>query len=98
VFVAGDDRSDEIFKLRERGADLFRQGDYAGAAECGRQAAELETAPRILPHRETVITDQSEADYFGAMDLDQRREYLLSLRIIATREGVRVEPREYDAA
>jgi DNA invertase Pin-like site-specific DNA recombinase len=96
VFIAGDDQSDKIAKLRERGADLFRQGDYAGAAECGRQATELETAPRVKPHWDTVITDQSEADYFAAMDLSQRREYLASLRVVAYRDEVRVESPKWD--
>lgn len=90
VFVAGDDRSDDIAKLRERGADLFRDGDYAGAAECGRQATELESAPRVRPHWETTETNLTEGEYFKALDPSQRREYLASREIILSRDSVRI--------
>jgi DNA invertase Pin-like site-specific DNA recombinase len=97
VFIAGDDQSDEIAKLRERGAELFRTGDYAAAAECATQATELESAPRVRPHWEDRVTDQTEAEYFAGMDLGQRREYLMSHRIFAG-ESVEIAPRDYETA
>ena len=88
VFIAGDDQSDQIAKLRERGAEAMRQGDYQSATEAMRQAEELETAPRVKPHWQTVITEQSEADYFRAMDASQRRGYLAAMEIRPNRAGI----------
>ncbi|HYB88244.1 MAG TPA: hypothetical protein VEC76_15405 [Streptosporangiaceae bacterium] len=51
-FVAGDNLSDEIGKVRERGAEAMKQGDYSGAKDFMRQAEELEAGPRIAPHFE----------------------------------------------
>jgi DNA invertase Pin-like site-specific DNA recombinase len=52
MFIPGDSRSDEIGKLRERGADAMKKGDYAAATDCMRQAEELEALPRVAPHWE----------------------------------------------
>ncbi|MBO0769533.1 MAG: recombinase family protein [Solirubrobacterales bacterium] len=86
VFIAGDDRSDEIARLRERGADAMRQGDYDAAMAAMREATELENAPRVRPHWEEQATDQTEADYFAGLDDDQRREYLARHDIAAHRD------------
>jgi DNA invertase Pin-like site-specific DNA recombinase len=56
IFIPGDDRSDEIGKLRERGAEAMKRGDYAAATECMRQAEEQEAMPRIAPHWEDGFT------------------------------------------
>jgi hypothetical protein len=53
-FIPGDNRSDEIGKLRERGAEAMKQGDYAAAMDYGQQAKELEGLPLIAPHWENT--------------------------------------------
>ena len=88
VFIPGDNKSDEIARLRERGAELFRTGDYAGAAECATQATELENAPRRKPEWKTVRTSQSEGEYFASLDPAQQREYLATLKIVLPFRGM----------
>lgn len=56
VFIPGDDRSDEIGRLRESGAEAMKRGDYAAATESMRQAEKLESLPRIPPHWESLYT------------------------------------------
>lgn len=56
VFIPGDDRSDEIGRLREQGAEAMKQGDYPGATDCMQQAEKLEALPRIAPHWRDVYT------------------------------------------
>jgi hypothetical protein len=88
VFIPGDDKSDEIAKLRERGASAMREGNYTVAADCMAKAAELESMPRVKPHWETSETDQAEGEYFGSLDLDQRREYLMAHEVVISRAQV----------
>jgi hypothetical protein len=59
VFVPGDDRSDEIGKLRERGAEAMKRGDYDAATQCMKIAGELESLPSIAPHWEELYSCQS---------------------------------------
>jgi DNA invertase Pin-like site-specific DNA recombinase len=75
-FIPGDDRSEEIARLRERGAAAMRQGDYRAATEAMRQAEQLEALPRVAPHWERQITDISEGDYFLGLDPADWREYI----------------------
>lgn len=82
-FIPGDDKSDEIAKLRERGAEAMRKGDYSAATEAMREAEALENAPRVAPHWETVETEQTEAEYFNALTPDERREYLARYEVTA---------------
>jgi DNA invertase Pin-like site-specific DNA recombinase len=56
VFIPGDDRSDEIGRLRDQGAEAMKCGDYAAATECMRQAEKLEASPRVAPHWERLYT------------------------------------------
>lgn len=93
VFVAGDDRSDEIAKLREKAMDAYREGDKARFRELDAEADELEELPRVKPHWESVETNQTEGDYFAALNLDQRREYLTKLEIVLSRQGAVVGKR-----
>jgi hypothetical protein len=53
-FIPGDNRSDEIGKLRERGAEAMKHGDYDEATDYMRQAKELEALPLIAPHWENT--------------------------------------------
>jgi DNA invertase Pin-like site-specific DNA recombinase len=88
VFIPGDDKSDEIAKLRERGASAMREGNYTVATDCMGKAAELESLPRVKPHWEISETDQAEGDFFGSLDLDQRRDYLVSRDVVLSRARV----------
>ena len=87
VFVPGDDRSDDIARLRERGADAIRKGDYKTAAEAMQEAGRLESLPRVAPHWKSEYTDQTEAQYFASLDAAGRREYLSRHEITARRQG-----------
>ena len=66
-FVAGDDRSDEIGKLREQAADAYRKGDKATFRELDAQADELEALPSIAPHWREYAT----CDNCGRVTIDQ---------------------------
>jgi DNA invertase Pin-like site-specific DNA recombinase len=95
VFIPGDDRSDEIGKLRESGAEAMKRGDYAGATEAMRQAEELEALPRIAPHWEENETGQAQGEFFAALDTDGRREELAQNWVVsAHRDAVTIVPRE----
>ncbi len=56
VFIPGDDRSDEIGRLRDQGAEAMKRGDYTAATECMRRAEKLEALPLIPPHWEQLYT------------------------------------------
>lgn len=95
VFIPGDDRSDEIGKLRERGAEAMKRGDYSAATECMQEAAELEALPRIAPHWEENVTDQTEGEFFAALDGAQRRtELSQNWEVSAWRDTVSIAPRD----
>jgi hypothetical protein len=83
VFIPGDDRSDEIGKLREKGAEAMKRGDYTAATDCMRQAEEMEALPRIAPHWEEVKSDQTESDYFMSLDMAGRRRELAENWIVS---------------
>jgi DNA invertase Pin-like site-specific DNA recombinase len=76
IFIPGDQRSDEIGKLREKGAEAMKQGDYGAATECMREATELEALPRVPPHWKEIETDQTEGEHFATLDTDGRRREL----------------------
>lgn len=97
VFIPGDDRSDEIARLRERGAAAMRAGDYAAAMKAMQQAEELESLPRSAPRWEERSTEQTEAAYFASLDREGQREYLSSMEVVADREGVVIVPRAWVA-
>lgn len=87
VFIAGDDVSDQIGKLRESGAEAMRKGDYATAMRDMHKATELEAQPRIQPRWETRETDQTQGDYFGSLDVDGQREELTRWIVAAHRHS-----------
>jgi DNA invertase Pin-like site-specific DNA recombinase len=89
-FVPGDDRSDEIARLRERGSEALRKGDYNAATAAMREAAEMESQPRVAPHWETRETEQSEADYFASLNQDQQRDYFARCEIKAWCSEIKV--------
>jgi DNA invertase Pin-like site-specific DNA recombinase len=76
VFIPGDNRSDEIGRLRERGAEAMKRGDYAAATSCMQIAGKLETLPLIAPHWEERETGQTQGEHFAALDTDARRDEL----------------------
>jgi DNA invertase Pin-like site-specific DNA recombinase len=83
IFIPGDQRSDEIGRLRERGAEAMKRGDYSAATDCMREAERLEALPRIAPHWEERETDQTEGEYFAALDTDGRRHELAQNWIVS---------------
>jgi hypothetical protein len=83
VFIAGDDRSDEIARLREAAMDAYRRGDKTRFVECDSEADRLAALPSIPPRWDTVETGQSEAAYFASLDHDAQREYLASWNVVA---------------
>lgn len=99
VFVAGDDRADEIARLRERGAEAMRKGDYVVVSDMMKQADELEAQPAIRPHWEDVTTDITEAEHFASLSAEEQRDYLTRFEISAHRHDdghviVTLAPRE----
>jgi DNA invertase Pin-like site-specific DNA recombinase len=76
IFVPGDEWSDDIGKLREEGAEAMKHGDYNAATECMKKAAKLEALPRLAPHWKEIETEQTEGEYFAALDLSGRRQEL----------------------
>ena len=61
VFVAGDDRSDQIAKLDERGANAMRKGEYDEAMAAMAEAKTLRELPAVAAHWDVRETGQSEA-------------------------------------
>lgn len=101
-FIPDDDRADDIARLREQGAELFRQGKYAEAAAKGALAEELEAMPGVNPHWVTVKTDEAEGDYFASLAPGERHDYLQDrYEIIASRTGgelqITIIPRQITA-
>jgi DNA invertase Pin-like site-specific DNA recombinase len=89
-FVPGDTRSDAIARLRERGAEAMRTGDYQAATDAMAEASKLEALPRTKPHWEGRETDQSEAAYYAGLSDDQRREYLANFDVRTKLQGDRL--------
>jgi DNA invertase Pin-like site-specific DNA recombinase len=87
LFIPGDQRSDEIGKLREKGAEAMKCGDYGGATECMQEAARLEALPRIPPHWEEIKTDQTEGEHFAALDTADRRRELARNWVVTAHRG-----------
>ena len=87
VFVAGDDKSDEIARLREKAMDAYREGNKPLFRNLDAQADELEeqNRNRTKPHWEKERTGEAEGDYFGALDLEQQRQYLASKQVFLFR-------------
>jgi len=67
VFIAGDDRSDEIGRLREQAAEATRKGDYDAAIAKMSDAKELESMPSVAPSWEEYAT----CDTCGQVTIDQ---------------------------
>jgi hypothetical protein len=76
VFIAGDDRSDQVGKLREQAADAYREGDKARFMELDAQADELAALPSIAPHWETRETPLTEGQHFACLGAAERRTEL----------------------
>ena len=94
VFIAGDDRSDQIAKLREKAMDAYRDGDKARFRALDAEADELEEMPRVKPHWEKEKTSESEGDYFAALNPAQQRQYLASKQVILCRDYADIQERE----
>jgi DNA invertase Pin-like site-specific DNA recombinase len=96
VFVAGDDLSDRIIKLREKAMDAYRDNDKVRFRELDAQADELEdlNKTRKKPGYEYIDTYESEGDYFAALNPDQQREYFASKEVILSRDGVEIQEPE----
>jgi DNA invertase Pin-like site-specific DNA recombinase len=95
VFVAGDDRSDEIGKLREAAMDAYRKGDKARFTELDAEADQLAMLPSVPPHWEEHKTGQTEGDWFASLDDSQRREALRDIAIFAHGDNpVAIGPRD----
>jgi hypothetical protein len=90
VFVPGDDRADDISRLREQGAEAMRQGDYERATQCMQDAAELEKQPSTRRHWREVELEITRGDHFLSLDSDAQREYLQEWRPVARMENGRV--------
>jgi DNA invertase Pin-like site-specific DNA recombinase len=99
IFIPGDDRSDEIGRLRESGAEAMKRGDYGAATDAMRKASELEDLPRIAPHWEELETDQTEGEHFVSLTPEERREELAQRwRVSAHSDVVTIAPKYLDTA
>jgi DNA invertase Pin-like site-specific DNA recombinase len=76
VFVPGDDRSDQIGRLREQAMDAYRSGDKAKFLELDAQADELAATPAVRPHWDEQETDLDKGEYFAGLDAAGQREYI----------------------
>jgi hypothetical protein len=76
VFIAGDDRSDQVGKLREQAADAYRAGDKARFMELDVRADELAALPSIAPHWEARETPMTEGQHFTFLSVPERRAEL----------------------
>lgn len=76
VFIAGDDRSDEVGRLREAAMTAYRRGDKKRFSELDMQADALDALPAVRPHWQDIETDQNEGAYFRNLDNDGIRDYL----------------------
>jgi DNA invertase Pin-like site-specific DNA recombinase len=83
VFVPGDDHADQISRLREKGAEAMRQGDYDRATRCMQEAAELEKQPSTRPHWDEVELDITRGQHFQSLDSAAQRDYLQKWRPVA---------------
>jgi len=90
VFVAGDDRAEQISRLHDQAADAMRQGDYERSIQCMKDAAELEKQPSARPHWDEVERDITRGQHFASLDTDARREYLAKWRPVARVEDGQV--------
>lgn len=86
VFIPGNDRSDEIGKIRQQAMDAYASGDKARFRDLDAQADALEAIPFTAPHWEEQQTEQTEGDYFASLDTAGRREYLTTREVVAERD------------
>lgn len=80
VFVAGDDRADEIESLR---LSLDRAGSRQESNAIWDEIERLEAMPSVRPHWEDKETDTTEGDYFQGLDRLAQHKYLSELEILA---------------
>ena len=67
VFVAGDDRSDEIGKLRQAAMTAYLNDDRAEFERLDSEARELEGEAGTVAHWEERETGQTEGEYFSRL-------------------------------
>jgi hypothetical protein len=96
VFIPGDDRSDEIGRLRESAMSAYRKGDKAQFLELDAQADELASLPLVAPRWENKPTGRTEALYFALLDTDARRQELARRwAVVASRDTLTIGPKQW---
>ena len=96
VFIPGDDRSDEIGRLRESAMNAYAKRDMGRFAELDAQANELDSLPKVAPHWENKSTGRTEALYFALLDADaQRQELARRWAVVASRDALTVGPKAW---
>lgn len=85
VFIPSDDHTDEIAKTQEQMNAAGRRGDWEKAMGLAAKAAKLSKLPSKPARWERCYTDKTVASHFASLDLDGRREFLVSYEIIAQR-------------
>ena len=83
VFVPGDDRADQISRLRDQGAEAMRQGDYERATQRMQDAAELEKQPSHGLTGDEEKIGHHQGPVFREPGQRPRREYLKAWRPVA---------------
>jgi hypothetical protein len=78
VFIAGNDQSSKIGKLRQQAVDAYTSGNKALFMELDAQADQLDALESVSPHWEERETDQTLGQHFAALDMAGKREYLAS--------------------
>jgi DNA invertase Pin-like site-specific DNA recombinase len=76
MFIAGNDRSGEIGKLRQRAMDAYSSGDKALFMKLDAEADELAAIPSVAPHWEDKKTGVTKGAHFATLDAAGRREYI----------------------
>lgn len=87
VFIAGDDRSDEVGRLREAAMTAYRRGDKKRFSELDMQADALDVLPAERPHWTDQETGQNEGEYFRNLSNDGIRDYLAARFAVSVRKS-----------
>jgi hypothetical protein len=82
-YVPGDDTDRQVRELRDAGALAMRKGEYAKAMQIMQEAEHLESSPRKEAGWQEVESGISEAEWWEAATVDDKRAYLAEFTFTA---------------
>jgi DNA invertase Pin-like site-specific DNA recombinase len=104
VFIPGDDKSDEIGKLRQAAMNAYLRDDREEFARLDSEANALESQPGTVAHWEERETGQTMGEHFASLSLDERRaelrqNWVITAEMVGEREerhlAAGIMPREW---